>query len=85
MKNINNKEYKLPKHLTNPKNLRGYKRVIEKRKARHLRAAYTIFSKRRDKNQAFEEYSRKELSRKLTKRGKTWKQRNLSLIGDSLL
>ena len=35
------------------KGKRGYKRILAKRKARHLRAAYTIFSKRRDKNIAF--------------------------------
>ena len=70
--------------MTNNKRLRGYKRILEKRKARHLKAAFTIFAKRRDKNQAYEEYARKELARKLTKRGENWKNRNLGVIGNSL-
>lgn len=63
----------------------GYKRVLEKRKARHLRAAYVLFSKRRDKIQAYNSYANKELALKLTRRGKSWRRRNMNIVKDDLL
>lgn len=63
------------------KGLKKNKRVLEKKKARHLLAAYKIFAKRRDQNQTFERYARKNLALRLSVRGKTWKRKNISLIG----
>lgn len=43
-------------------------------------AAYTAFAKRRDRNQIFEKYARKNLALRLSQRGKSWKHKNISLI-----
>lgn len=75
----------MPPHLSKYKTFRGVKRVREKIKARHLRAAYQIFAKRRDKNALFQKYASKDLALRLTQRGKTWKRKNISMIGENIL
>ena len=64
--------------------MRGYKRILEKRKARHLRAAYLIFAKRKDKDQAYSNYAQKELALKLSQRGKSWKRKNMGILNSRL-
>ena len=69
MGEIEKTKYELPRHMEKYKDMRGSRRVLEKRKARHLRAAYAIFTKRKDRDQAYQSYARKQLALKLTRRG----------------
>ena len=62
----------------------GYKRILEKRKARQLRAAYLIFAKRKDRDQAYQKYAQKQLALKLSQRGRSWKMKNLSILDSKL-
>jgi phage antirepressor YoqD-like protein len=62
-------------------NLKGYKRIKQKRLTRRLRAAYLIFAKQRDKNIIFQQYVNKNLVLRLARRGKTWRRKNMSIIG----
>jgi hypothetical protein len=48
---IEKKTYYLPEHLKKVK--RGWRRVNEKRRRRHMMSAYNVFAKRRDKLMAF--------------------------------
>ena len=75
---IDNKNYYVPKHLLRFK--RGWKRVVEKRRKRHLLRAYEIFSKRRDKMIAFAEYSNKKLEVNMLRRGFIWRKRNMRIL-----
>jgi hypothetical protein len=62
---------------------KGWKRVMEKRRRRHLLTAYELFSKRKDKIQAFTEYSQKKLELNMLKRGTIWRKRNMRLLNDT--
>lgn len=68
----------MPKHLLRFK--KGYRRVLEKRRRRHLLRAYEIFAKRRDKMLAFAEYSKKKLEIAMLRRGYIWRKRNMRLL-----
>jgi len=68
----------LPRHLIKIK--RGWRRVVEKRRRRHLLRAYELFSKRRDKVIAFSQYARKKLEVNMLRRGAVWKRRNIRLL-----
>lgn len=57
---IDRKYYKLPTHLYK-KDLRGWKRVMEKRRKRHLLSAYELFARRRDKMIALKQYAHQKL------------------------
>ena len=59
---------------------RGWKRVLEKRRRRHLLQAYELFSKRRDKLIAFTTYARKKLEIGMLRRGAVWRRRNIRLL-----
>jgi predicted GNAT family acetyltransferase len=78
IKEIENKNYYIPKHLLKFK--KGWRRVVEKRRRRHLLRAYELFAKRRDKMIAFADYSRKKLEVNMLKRGHIWKKRNMRLL-----
>ena len=80
MKQIEAKRYEVPKYMIKHKGMTGYKRIIEKRKARQLRAAYLIFAKRKDRDQTYQKYAQKELARKLRERGRSWKMKNISIL-----
>ena len=84
MREIAKKRYELPKHMVKHKGMRGYKRILEKRKARQLRAAYLVFSRRKDRDQAFQKYAQKQLSLKLSQRGRSWRMQNMSILNSSL-
>lgn len=68
----------MPKHLLKIK--RGWRRVVEKRRRRHLLRAYELFAKRRDKLIAFTSYARKKLEINMLKRGAVWRRRNMKLL-----
>ena len=59
---------------------RGWRRVVEKRRRRHLLRAYELFAKRRDKLIAFTTYARKKLEINMLRRGAVWKRRNTKIL-----
>ena len=59
---------------------KGWRRVIEKRRRRHLLRAYELFAKRRDKLIALAEYSKKKLEVNMLRRGYIWRKRNMRLL-----
>ena len=59
---------------------RGWRRVIEKRRRRHLLKVYDLFSRNRDKMIAFAEYAKKKLEVRMLKRGTAWRKRNIRLL-----
>jgi hypothetical protein len=73
---IDRKYYKLPSHLYK-QDLKGWKRVMEKRRKRHLLSAYELFAKRRDKIIALKQYAHQKLEIRMMKRGGIWKKKNL--------
>ncbi len=75
---IQKKVYFLPKHLLKLK--RGWRRVKEKARRRHLISGYEVFSKRRDKMIAFTEYAQKKLEIRMLNRGAIWRRRNMRLL-----
>jgi hypothetical protein len=82
---VEKKRYELPEHLNKAKGLSGYKRIQQKRLTRHLRAAYLIFAKQRDKHALFQQYIRRKWVLSLAQRGKTWRRKNISIIGKNIL
>ena len=65
---------------------RGWRRIKEKRRRRHLLRAFDVFAKRRDKMIAFKKYAKKKLEIKMLKRGAVWRKRNMKLLeGTSIL
>lgn len=43
------------------KDKKGWQRILEKRRRRHLQSAYELFAKRRDQMIAFKQYARLKL------------------------
>ena len=56
---IDRKYYQLPKYLLKDK--KGWQRILEKRRRRHLSSAFELFAKRRDKLIALKQYARMKL------------------------
>ena len=75
---VEKKLYFIPQHLKKIK--RGWRRVKEKRRQRHLIRTYEMFSRKRDKMIAFSEYANKKLEVKMLKRGSIWRKRNMRLL-----
>jgi hypothetical protein len=67
-----------------PKGLRRVRRVLEKKKARRIRAAYQIFARQRDKKIAFQKYISQNQQLRLEQRGRIWRRRNMASIGDNM-
>lgn len=85
VKKVEQRKYDLLPHMVKSKGLRRVRRVREKIKERHLRAAYVVFAKKRDKDIAFARYARKNLALRLAGRGRTYKKKNTALMRGDLL
>ena len=59
---------------------RGWRRVQEKRRRRHLVRAFEVFGKRRDKMIAFAEYAKKKLEVKMLKRGSDLEEKKYEIV-----